>query len=158
MIASLAIALKLDTAQLEHLTIVIFLVSSMAAMGLSLTANEIFSPLRNIRFVVLALGLNFLFAPAFAWLLTVIIPIDPGHAAGLLLLGGAAGAPFLPKLVETARCDLARAAALTVLLTGGTILFLPFALPLLIPGMRSDPWNTARPLLLLIVLPLIAGV
>lgn len=143
--------------QLENLSVLASVVSSMLAMGLTLTLQAIVAPLRNVRFVVLALGLNFVLAPAFAWLLTVVIPLDRGHAIGLLLLGGAAGAPFIPKVVETARGDLALAAALMGLLTLGTILFLPFALPLMIPGLQADPWSIARPLVLLIVLPLVVG-
>jgi bile acid:Na+ symporter, BASS family len=158
MTASLANAFALVAVHLEKLTVIVFLVSSMAAMGLTLTPRAIVAPLRDARFVLIALASNFVFAPGFAWLLTFVIPLERGHAAGLLLLGGAAGAPFLPKLVETARGNLAQAAALMALLTAGTILFLPFALPLMIPGMQSDPWSIARPLLLLIVLPLAAGV
>ena len=142
---------------LEKLSVPTFLVSSMAAMGLTLTPKAMSAPLRDVRLVLVALALNFVLAPAFAWLLTVVIPLDRGHAIGLLLLGGSAGAPFLPKLVETARGDLTLAAALMGLLTVGTILFLPFALPLMIPGLNADPWGIARPLLLLIVLPLAAG-
>jgi BASS family bile acid:Na+ symporter len=107
--------------------------------------------------VTFALALNFLLAPAFAWLLTVVIPLERGHAIALLLLGGAAGAPFLPKLAESARGDLGFAVALMVLLTAGTILFLPFGLPIMIPGLHANAWLIARPLLLLIVLPLVAG-
>lgn len=134
-----------------------YLVSSMLAVGLALTPQAIAAPLRNVRLVLLALVLNFVFAPAFACLVVRLIPLDPGHAAGLLLLGGAAGAPFIPKLVETARGDLALATALMSLLTLGTILFLPFALPLMIPGLQAEPWSIARPLVLLIVLPLVVG-
>lgn len=144
-------------AHLQKPSVLVFLVSSMLAMGLTLTLPAIIAPLRNVRLVVLALALNFVLAPAFAWLLTIVIPLDRGHAIGLLLLGGAAGAPFLPKVVESARGDLALAAALMGLLTVGTILFLPFALPLMLPGLKADPWSIARPLLLLIVLPLAAG-
>jgi bile acid:Na+ symporter, BASS family len=142
---------------LEKLSVLAFLIGSMMAMGLTLTPQAIIAPLRNVRLVLVALALNFVFAPAFAWLLTLVIPLDHGHAAGLLLLGGAAGAPFLPKLVENARGDLGLAAALIALLTLGTILFLPFALPLMIPGLRTNAWSIARPLVLLIVLPLVAG-
>ena len=142
---------------LETVAVLVFLVSSMAAMGLTLTPRAIAAPLRDLRFVLLALALNFVLAPACAWLLTIIIPLDRGHAAGLMLLGGAAGAPFLPKLVETARGDLASAAALMALLTAGTILFMPFALPLMIAGLTADPWSIARPLLMLIIAPLSAG-
>jgi predicted Na+-dependent transporter len=144
-------------AHLQKISVLVFLVSSMLAMGLTLTLPAILAPLRNVWLVLLALGLNFVLAPAFAWLLTVVIPLDRGHAIGLLLLGGAAGAPFLPKVVENARGDLALAAALMGLLTVGTILFLPFALPLMIPGLQADPWSIASPLVLLIVLPLAAG-
>jgi predicted Na+-dependent transporter len=142
---------------LEKLSVLVFLVSSMAAMGLALTPQAIVAPLRDMRLVLLALALNFILAPALAWLLTVIIPLDRGHAIGLLLLGGAAGAPFLPKVVETAGADLALAAALIGLLTIGTILFLPFALPVMIAGLRAEPWSIARPLVLMIVLPLTTG-
>src|SRR4051794_40455793 len=144
--------------QLQKASVLVFLVSSMLAMGLSLTPRAILAPLRNARFVVLALGLNFVLAPALAWLLTMVLPIERGHAAGLLLLSGAAGAPFLPKLMVTARGDLAQAAALMALLTAGTVLFLPFALPRLISGLTADPWEIARPLLVLIIAPLAAGV
>lgn len=143
--------------QLEAVAVLVFLVGSMGAMGLTLTPRAIVTPLRDVGFVLRALVLNFILAPACAWLLTIIIPLDRGHAAGLMLLGGAAGAPFLPKLIETARGDLGSAAALMALLTAGTILFMPFALPLMIAGLTADPWSIARPLLMLIIAPLAVG-
>lgn len=141
----------------QALSVPAFIVSCTAAMGLTLTPRAMVAPLKSARVVMLALGLNFVLAPAFAWLLTFVIPLDRGHSIGLMLLGGAAGAPFLPKLVENARGDAALAAALMCLLTLGTILFLPFALPLMIPSMRADAWSIAAPMLLLIVVPMIAG-
>ena len=143
--------------RLESVCVVTFLVSSMLAAGLTLTLQVIVAPLRDWRLVLIALGLNFVLAPALAWLLTIVIPLDRGHAMGLLLLGGSGGAPFLPKVVQIARGNAALAAALMGLLTLGTILFLPFALPLMIPGLQADPWGIARPLLLLIVLPFAVG-
>jgi len=137
--------------------VLVFLVCSMLATGLTLTPPAMLAPLRNVRLVLVALALNFVLAPAFAWVLTIVIPLDRGHAIGLLLLGGAAGAPFLPKVVESARGDLTLAAALMGLLTIGTIVFLPFALPLMVPGLQAAPWSIARPLVLLIVLPLAGG-
>ena len=82
-----------------------------------------------------------------------------GRDRPALLLGGAARcAPFLPKLVENARGNPALAGALMEFArTLGTILFLPFALPLMIPGLQANAWSIARPLLLFIVLPLVGG-
>ena len=142
---------------LQQWSVLGFLIGSMAAVGLTLTPRALLAPLGDGQLVGRALLLNFLLAPALAWLLTLLIPLARGHAIGLLLLGGAAGAPFLPRLVENARGDLGLAAALMVLLTAGTILFLPLAMPLLIPDMKVDAWNIARPLLLLIVLPCLGG-
>ena len=38
-----------------------------------------------------------------------------------------------------------------------TVGFLPIALPLMLPGVTVDPWNMARSLILLMLLPLAAG-
>jgi len=115
-----------------------FIVSSMLGVGLGLRLSAILTPLRDLRFVSRAVILNFILAPALAWLLTVIIPLQTGYAIGLLLIGGAAGAPFLPTLVKTARGDLVSSVALMTLLTVGTLFFMPFALPFIIPGLRAD--------------------
>ena len=88
------------TARIALLT---FLVSSMLAAGLSLRPRAILAPLRDVRLVLAAIVLNFVVAPVFAVLLTLVIPLERPHAIGLLLLGGAAGAPFLPKLAERRR-------------------------------------------------------
>jgi predicted Na+-dependent transporter len=135
----------------------VFLVSSMAATGLGITPRAVVAPLRDMRFVMTAILLNFVAAPALSWLLSRALRLSPAHAAGLMLLGCAAGAPFLPKLVVVARGDLALSATLMILLTGGTIIFMPLALPFLIPALHADAWEIAKPLLLLIVAPLAIG-
>jgi bile acid:Na+ symporter, BASS family len=140
-----------------RIALLVFLVSSMLAAGLSLTPRAILAPLRNVRLVLAALALNFLVSPALAVILTIVIPLERPHAIGLILLGGAAGAPFLPKLVESAHCDLGFGVALMTLLTVGTTLFMPFALPLIIPGLQASPWNIARPLVAFILIPLGVG-
>ena len=140
-----------------RIALLVFLASSMLAAGLSLTPRAIFSPLRNARLVLAALALNFLVSPAFAVMLTILIPLERPHAIGFLLLSGAAGAPFLPKLVENAHCDVGFAVALMTLLTIGTTLFMPFALPLIVPGLRAHPWSIAWPLVAFILIPLVAG-
>ena len=142
---------------LEKTSLLAFLTGSMMAAGLDLEPRALTGPLRDRRFVVLALALNFLLAPALALALVSIIPLKSGLASGLLLIGGAAGAPFLPKLLQVARGDLARGVALMALLTAGTLVFLPLALPRMIAGFDARPWEIARPMLQWIVAPLLAG-
>jgi bile acid:Na+ symporter, BASS family len=129
----------------------------MLAAGLSLTPHAVLAPFRNMWILLVALGLNFVVAPAFALVLSILIPLERPHAIGLILLGGAAGAPFLPKLVEGAQGDLGFAVALMTFLTVGTTLFMPFALPLMIPGLQASPWSIARPLVMFILTPLAIG-
>ncbi|MEV6137712.1 nuclear transport factor 2 family protein, partial [Nocardia sp. NPDC051990] len=112
----------------------IFVVSSMVAMGLGLTISEITAPLRNLRLVAMSLLANFVLMPAAAVLLAKILHLDEPFGVGLLLLGAAAGAPFLPKLAQIAKGDLAFAVALMVVLMVITVGYLPLVLPLLLPG------------------------
>ena len=73
---------------------------------------------------------------------------------GLLLLGSAAGAPFLPKLAQIAKGNLAFGVGLMVLLMVVTVGYLPVVLPLLLPGVSVNPAKIARSLFLLMLLPL----
>ena len=89
--------------------------------------------------------------------LAKVLSLDEPFGVGLLLLGCAAGAPFLPKLAELAKGNLAFAVGAMVLLMVVTVGFLPIVLPLLLPGVTVHPWNIARSLLLLMLLPLVLG-
>ena len=134
-----------------------FVVSSMLAMGAGLTVSLIAEPLRNVRLVVLALLANFVVMPLGALGLAKVLSLDEPFGIGLLLLGCAAGAPFLPKLAELAKGNLAFAVGAMVLLMVVTVGYLPIVLPLLLPGVTVHPWNIARSLLLLMLLPLVLG-
>ena len=134
-----------------------FVVSSMLAMGAGLTVGQIIEPLRNARLVVLGLLANFVLTPLAAFALARVLQLDEPLGVGLLLLGCAAGAPFLPKLAELAKGNLAFAVGAMVLLMVVTVGYLPIVLPLLLPGVTVDPWKIARSLVLVMLLPLAAG-
>jgi BASS family bile acid:Na+ symporter len=141
-------------AQLAGLT---FVVSSMLAMGMSLTIPMILQPLKNVRLVVLALVANFVLVPLLAYVITLIIPLEQSLKIGMILLATAAGAPFLPKLVVAAQGNVAFGVGLMVLLMIVTIVYLPLILPLLLPGVSVDPWAIARSLIVLMLIPLAMG-
>jgi bile acid:Na+ symporter, BASS family len=131
-----------------------FVLSSMLAMGLNLTVGQIITPLRNVRLVTLSLLVNFVLMPLAAVGLATLLRLDEPLSVGLLLLGSAAGAPFLPKLAQIARGNLAFAVGLMVLLMVITVGYLPLVLPLLLPGVSVNPAKIARSLFLLMLLPL----
>jgi predicted Na+-dependent transporter len=141
-------------AQISAMT---FVLTSMLAMGLSLTIKQIVDPLSNIRVVLLALLANFVLVPALAYLIQAIIPLDEGLATGLIIVGAAAGAPFLPKLVQVAKGNAAFSVGLMTLLMVVTVIYLPVVLPLLLPGASVSPWDIARSLILSMLLPLGIG-
>lgn len=132
----------------------VFVVSSMAAMGLGLTVAQITAPLRNMRLVFLSLSANFVVMPGAAFALARLLRLDEPLGVGLLLLGAAAGAPFLPKLTQIAKGNLAFAVALMVLLMVITVAYMPLVLPLLLPGVSVNPVRIALSLVLTMLLPL----
>src|SRR6478752_2752017 len=131
--------------------------SSMLAMGAGLTVSQISEPLRNVRLVVLALLANFVVMPLAALALARVLWLEEPFGVGLLLLGCAAGAPFLPKLAELARGNLPFAVGAMVLLMVITVAYLPIVLPLLLPGVTVNPAKIAQSLALLMLLPLGIG-
>ena len=135
----------------------LFIVTSMLAMGMSLTMAQILQPLKNARLVVLALVANFVLVPLLAYLISLIIPLEQSLRIGLIVLATAGGAPFLPKLVVGAKGNIAFGVGLMVLLMVVTIVYMPVVLPLLLPGVSVNPWDIAKSLIVLMLIPLAIG-
>jgi len=135
----------------------LFVVTSMLAMSLSLSAQQMTQPLKNVRLVVLALLANFVLVPLLALGIIKLIPLDQSLQIGVILLGTAAGAPFIPKLVQGAKGNVAFAVGLMFLIMVVTIFYLPFVLPLLLPGVEINPWDIARSLIVTMLIPLVMG-
>jgi len=134
-----------------------FVVSSMLAMGTGLTVGEIVAALRNRRLIMVALLANFVLMPLAALTLAKVLWLDEPLGVGLLLLGCAAGAPFLPKLAQLSRGNLPFAVGSMVLLMIITVGYLPIVLPLLLPEVTVNPAKIAQSLILLMLLPLGVG-
>lgn len=139
---------------LYNLMSLVFVLGTMISMGLSLTVAQILKPLKNIRFVIMALVINFLIIPAAAYALTLIIPMDETLVTGLILVSLAAGAPALPKLAEIANVDTAAATGLMVLLIVATIFIMPIVLPMLLTGVEVSFWDIASGLIVMMLIPL----
>jgi predicted Na+-dependent transporter len=142
---------------LAMLSLLVFVIGSMASMGLSLKMKQIIEPLKNLKLVVLAVVVNFILVPVVAYLITLILPLSESLDTGLILLATAAGAPFLPKLAEVAKGNKAFSVGLMVLLMVVTIIYLPIVLPLLLQGVAVSPWDIAQSLIVMMLLPLAIG-
>jgi len=143
--------------ELISLSVLIFVISSMASMGLSLKVSQILAPFKNVRLVVVALVANFILVPLLAYVITLVLPLDESTRIGLILLSTAAGAAFLPKLAQAAKGRTAFSVSLMGLLIVVTIVYLPIMLPLLLGGAQVNPWDIARSLIVLMLIPLAIG-
>jgi BASS family bile acid:Na+ symporter len=144
--------------QVTHVVSPAFAISTMLAMGMRLTLVAVVAPLRNARFVVGALALNFVALPAVAWVIAEILGLDPDVRTGLIVISAVAGAPMIPKLVTIARGDGASAVALVTLLVVATLVVAPLLLPLLLENVVIDSRAIALSLGWQMVLPLAVGV
>jgi predicted Na+-dependent transporter len=136
------------------LGVLIFIITSMLGMGFSLTIPQILEPLKNRRLVIMSLVANFILVPILALVIVRVVPLSEGLQIGLILVGFAAGAPFLPKLVQLAKGDMAFTAGLMILLMVVTIAYLPIILPFVLTGVQVNPWEIARSLVVLMLIPL----
>ncbi len=142
---------------LLNLTIVVFMVGNLLEVGLRLKVEEALAALRDARFAALTLLWCFILGPALAVLLTKIIPLAEPYALGLILLGMAPCSPAIPVMLRTSGGSMAYMSAFMLMAYGGTVVLMPFLVPLLATGFTADPWTIAKPLLLFITMPLVIG-
>src|SRR5688572_17714098 len=135
----------------------IFVVSTMLNVGLTQKLSDITGHLKNYSFVLKMLVANFVVAPLFMIAAVYFAPFDPALKAGLLIFSLCAGAPFLIKLTQTAKHDVALGAAVMMLLMVVTVVYTPIVLPLVLSGISVDAWAVAKSLLLQMLLPIAAG-
>ena len=143
---------------LFKISLAIFMMGSLLEMGLRLSLPDALRGLRSVRFVAYTLVWSFAICPALAYAITLVVPLEPMYAIGLILLGMAPCAPFVPILVDKAEGDLGFTAAFMLLVSAGTVVCMPFMVPLLAKGLTISAWAIAKPLLLVVLLPMAVGV
>ena len=135
----------------------LFTITSMLAVGMSLTVKQIVGPLRNVRLVLVMLVANFVLMPLWALALTLLLPMGNDQKTAVILLSACAGGPFIPLLVRLAKGQMSLAVGEMMLLLVITIFLAPLILPLMILYVQVDAVVIAQSLLLLLLLPLVVG-
>jgi BASS family bile acid:Na+ symporter len=82
-----------------RLSVVLFMVGNLLALGLETDAAAALAPLRDARFVAAVMVVDWLFGPALAIAIVRTMPMAEPYATGLLLISLAPAAPFLPAMV-----------------------------------------------------------
>lgn len=136
----------------------VFVISTMFNVGLTQKPSAIIDNLREWRFLVRMLLANFVIVPALMFTLVNLVgDYTPAQAAGLMIMGVCAGAPFLIKLTQTSENDIALGATVMMVLMVATVVVAPVALPFFIKGLEVDAWSIAQSLFLQMLLPIIVG-
>jgi BASS family bile acid:Na+ symporter len=140
------------------ISIVIFMAGNLLDMGLRLNIGDAIAGIKNFRFVFHSLLWGFLIIPAIAWLIVIVFRLEQPYAIGMILLGTTPCAPCLPMMVDRAKGNLGLSAAFMLLVSAFMVLYLPFAVPYLTEGLSVRTWAIAKPLLILVLLPLLIGI
>lgn len=141
---------------LMQIGVLLFMIGSLAGVGLRVVPRDVIRPLQHGRFLAICLVTCWLVCPVVAMVTLWVVPLAQPYAAGLLLLSLAPCAPFAPAMVRTARGDTSYLAAFMVFSTVTTVIFMPVGVPLLL-GVSISPWRIARPLLSFVLVPLVIG-
>jgi BASS family bile acid:Na+ symporter len=107
--------------------------------------------------VVLALAVNSVAVPLFASGIQAVFDLDQDLYTGLILVATAAGAPFLPKLAQVAKGNIALSVGLMVLLMVVTVAYMPLVLPLFLQDVDVNAWDIASSLIVMMLVPLGIG-
>ncbi|WP_373183922.1 bile acid:sodium symporter family protein [Halomonas campaniensis] len=154
----------MSAAWLSQVALPWVLASVMMAMGLSLTGADFIRTWRHRHRVLLGTGLQMLALPLLAWALVLLLPLPPLAAAGLLLVALVPGGATSNMFSYLVQGDL----ALSVTLTAIAAVLAPFTLPLVMGwnltllglasgGLSLPYWQTVGQLLLVTLLPVLAG-
>jgi BASS family bile acid:Na+ symporter len=148
----------MDIMKWFNITVVVFTVSGLMAGGLECDLKQALKWLRSPKLLVPCILWSWVAGPAFAWLLAQVLPLSPGHVAGLMLCSLAPIAPFLPLAAMRAKGDMTFSGAYVLLGTILTVVLMPLMAPILIKGLTLSAWALAKPLIILVLLPLLIGV
>jgi BASS family bile acid:Na+ symporter len=138
----------------------VFLISTMLAIGLTVTGAEILGVVRERRLMGRVLLANLVLIPIVGYLLILIFTLSPGTKLALALLALAPGGLTAIQFTDKVRGNLAFAAAVAFLLTILSIVITPILVKVILPletGLDLPFMRIILFVLLYLLLPLIAG-
>lgn len=133
-------------------------IGSLLELGLQLEFRDALVGLRNYRFMTLTLLWGFGLGPVLARLIAQLLSLAEPYAIGLIVMSMVPCASYISLLAQRAGGDVRYAASFLLLTCFGIVLFIPFVLPALIPGVSVTSWDIGKPLLILVLVPLLTGI
>ena len=137
--------------------VIVFTISNLFVMGLQVELGKFFGTVVNPRFLGLMFVLGWIVGPAIAFLITLVIPLDPSYVIVLFIGSLAPCAPFLPPLIPKAHGNIVFAGAFIPVAALGTSLLMPLFAPMLVKGIELSIMALLKPLFITVLLPLLIG-
>jgi BASS family bile acid:Na+ symporter len=124
---------------------------------MTLTVRQILEPWRNARTAIVSFAASFLVVPLIAFAVTRLFPMEKPLLTGLILLSLAAGSEALPKITEMAKGNARYAVGLMGMQIVVSVICVPFLIAAFLPGVTLDRTKLVMKLIVLVLLPLAAG-
>jgi len=134
------------------------IVATVASLGLSLSLAEIVAPLRRVGLVSGLIVLNVVVIPLAAWSFARSLGLADDEISGVTLAAiGSAGAAGLKASQLSGRADLGLAVSMVIVLQVLNLVAVPLWAGELVVGARINPATILQHLLVLVLVPLLAG-
>ncbi len=128
------------------------------AVGLSAPLRDLLAPLREWRLLAGVLVVDLLVVPAGLLVPAAVAGAEPAVTAGLVLLAGASTGAIGVALTRIGRGDVPVAVSIITALGAANLVTVPLLMAVLLPEAVTVPIDAVgRSLLVLLVLPLVAG-
>jgi ACR3 family arsenite transporter len=122
------------------------------------TVGQLVAPLHRVVLVLALVVLNAGVIPAVAWGIAEITPMSSKYVPGLVLATLGAGSAASLKAAQLAkRADLPLAVSVVVVLQLVNIIAVPLWAGQVVTGASISAWDIVKSLLLVVLLPLVAG-
>lgn len=140
-----------------NVSLVVVLWATALGLGLYVSVGELLHSVSQTRLMIQGLVLNIVLIPLIVWGLTRVVPMEPGIAIGLVLLGASAGGPFGLVSSRLADGNAVFALALVSILQLTRVIAIPFWLGVVLPFGSADLIQVLVVLFVYIILPVILG-
>jgi len=132
--------------------------ATVLSLGMTYTVGQLVAPLHRVVLVIAMVVLNAGVIPAVAWGIAEITPMNSKYVPGLVLATLGAGSAASLKAAQLAkRADLPLAVSVVVVLQLVNIIAVPLWAGQVVTGASISAWDIVKSLLLLVLLPLAAG-
>jgi BASS family bile acid:Na+ symporter len=155
--SSLAWFYPVEFSQLKT-AIVPLLAAVMFCMGMTLTLADFKAVLQSPKVIFIAVLLQFLCMPFFAWGISRLLALPPPLLAGMVLVGASAGGTASNVVCYLARGNVALSVLMTVVSTLSAVLLMPLLSWLYLHQVINVPVaGMLKSILLIVLLPVLLG-